>query len=819
MATKKKAVPPKAEPKEIKPEVAKERSIKDIFDGLGKWMPVVATGAVLLICYVVFQDYLLGEKIYYFKDISSDSSNFSYPVLYNIADYIARYGVPKWSFNVGMGQNIFPFFLRDPFDIFLFMAGKGSIAHGLIYLELLKIVLAGTCFFYYLKYLKLSNYTALIGTLMFSFCGFIIEGSGWYIFTFEALNLAVMLLAFERLFAGKSGYLFVFSVFGYCISMPFNLYVYGLFIALYALLRCAQEGRLNLKSTGNLFLKMIGFGLIGILLSGPFLLENVVQLLESPRVSGVNSLSHILMSRPLFGQPAEREFGTAIMRFFSNEILYSGGDFNGWKNILEAPMFYCSLPCLLLMPQVFPFLEKKIKVFFIVFLAAWLLPIFIPYLRYAFWLFSGDYYRAYSFFVSLIFIFYSLHALDMIIKKGKINLIILGCSIVGLLLLLKFPFFKNPDDVDHTIQGFVAIMIVVYGVIIFMLGKLKDIGYMKYAFLVLLIAELCYFSGITANHREYVTEAERIDKIGYNDYTNDAIRYLKKSDNSFFRVDKSYWSSLAHYGSLNDGQAQDYYGTSSYNPFNQLYYVEFLQLMGVSDKAQENDSRWSKGLASRPLIESQNRVKYMLAKSKVNPVWQFMCDSLTTLGDVKIYRNKFVLPFGHTYSRYFRESSFENLSPDQKSFMTLNACIVKDADIPKLSGLKEIQAKDTFTAFNFDIYRSWVNEMARDSLVVTKFSETLITGTTDLNEEKMMYLSIPYDAGWHCSVDGKPCEKLIADGGMTGILLSKGRHSVEMKYELRYFNKGLLMSALGLLAFAVPWYLGKRKNEVMQDRP
>src|ERR1035437_6799362 len=127
----------------------------------------IALGLIAVIAVCCFKDFLLQQKIYLFKDIGSDSLNASWPWMAHSADYIAQYGVPSWSFNMGMGQNILSFSFYDPFDYILYLFGKDNMPHLIIYKELIKIILAGFLFFKYLKLLKLSNYTATVGSMMF----------------------------------------------------------------------------------------------------------------------------------------------------------------------------------------------------------------------------------------------------------------------------------------------------------------------------------------------------------------------------------------------------------------------------------------------------------------------------------------------------------------------------------------------------------------------------------------------------------------------------------------------------------------------------
>jgi uncharacterized membrane protein YfhO len=78
-----------------------------------------------------------------------------------------------------------------------------------------------------------------------------------------------------------------------------------------------------------------------------------------------------------------------------------------------------------------------------------------------------------------------------------------------------------------------------------------------------------------------------------------------------------------------------------------------------------------------------------------------------------------------------------------------------------------------------------------------------------------MYLSVPYDEGWKLRVDGKEQQKQVVFAGMTGIMLPKGQHTLEMVFGLRYFNKGLLLMVVGLLAYAVVWFVTRKKANVV----
>ncbi len=772
------------------------------FDKMGNNARWFTLGLLTLMTFFLFKDFLLGEKVYLFKDIGSDTLNGIYPYLLDISRLTKESMFAKWSFNTGMGTNMFPLTFRDPFDFFIYPFPAEKIAFVIVYKEFTKVILGGFFFFLFLKELKLNNFTSIVGSIMFSFCSFMILGSGWYTFSFEAMNMAMLLYGYERFLSKRKWLWFVIGIFLVAISMPVNLFWFGLFLISYILLRQYQiYGTIKGKSFYLNIGRLAILSVVGILLAGPFFMEVLQMLLNSPRGAGEDSYYKILSQQSTFRLSDSMEFGTAVMRFFSSDILGGGMTFKGYINYLEAPMLYCGLPCLLLMPQAFGFLDKKTKIAFIIFIAVWCFPLVFPYFRNAFWLFTGNYYRAYSFFVSLAFMLFSLVALDKIIETKKVNKITLIVTGILVFILSAYPYFRDKSTIDTTISMAVKFFLVVYFVLIlFYLPKSKNKQEAQIIFLVIFVIEALFLSNYTVNKRSTIPKSELSQKVGYNDYTVESLAYIRKQEpeKGFYRVEKNYFSSPAIHGSLNDGMVQNYKGTSCYHSFSQKSYIEYLRSYGVIEKGNESTSRWAPGLISRPVLQSLNTVKYLMVKSYSNPVWRLTHDSLTQFGDVKVLRSKFNLPFGYTYDKYLSAPEFENASPYQKEYAALQMAVVDEASV---EGIAKFNLKDTvsLSAFNLAVYKDELNNLNRDTLSINSTSDNLITGKINCSKNEILCLSIPFDKGWHATVDGKDYELHRVNYGHSGLYLTKGQHSIEVHYELVAVKKGIMMLIAGLI--------------------
>ncbi len=759
-------------------------------------------GLILIVCYFVFKDFINLKKVYLFRDIGSDSINIYFPWLTGHSDYLKTESVPGWSFSQGMGQNVFPIWLGDFFSNFLTYFDKSKIPYGLVFMEILKIFLSGLVFYKFLKEVKLSNFSALIFAALYAFSGFAILGGCWAIFSVEALYVAIILYGFERWLNHKKYFWFVFGIMCLGFLQPFLLLPYTIVLAAYICTRYFDLHEKDNKAFIIFLLKTIGLAAIGVAITAYQLLPDVLQYLESPRVGGESSFFAKLQKQSMFGLATDDLRFTTTFRAFGSDMIGTGSNFKGWQNYLEAPLFYCGIFCLVVFPQFYSSLTKRQKMFYGAITVLFCLPILFPYFRYAFWAFSGDYFRAFSLVIVVFMVMFSARAISYIEQQNKINKVVLGVTVLLLLILLYTPAAQFKPAVNTSLRAFATFFIFAYAALLFgLVGKSTVKSASKITLIALCLFEAAYFSNITVNKRDVVTGKMLKEKIGYNDYTVESVAYLKSIDKGFFRLNKDYSSGLAIHSSINDAKVQGFYGTSSYYSFNQKNYIKFLGDLNVIDVKDENATRWAKGLGDRPILFSLASGKYWLSKRTDNAVVNMGFDSIASFGDVKVYKNKFALPFGFTYDKTIGEDDFKKLSPSQKDFCLLRATVIGNEDKATFASLKQFNLADTAAPMTFDNYLANVNELKKDNFTISKFSENNIIGSVNVNETKALFFSMPFDEGWSVKVNDQDAKLYRINAGLTGLPINKGLNKVELTFEPRLKAKGAAISITAIICF------------------
>lgn len=789
----------------VSPQPAAASASPSAASAAGPWLENLSSGKTIaffvgllfVMGLIIFKDFFTLRKFYIFIDTASDSYTQVYTDLVHFADYFRANGLPQWSFQQGAGQNIFPMWF-DVFNLIPILVGKSNIPGVYFFVEFAMLLIGATAFYHYLRLVGLGRYVAIVGGVLLAYSGYIVMGSWHNRFIGEFLYFSLLLYGLEVFIQRRVWWHIPLVIALMSATQPFWLYLAALFILLYVTVRVIDLQGFNLKNLTLTLSSIAALGALGVLMGSVFFVASINQILNSPRVLGGAGYGSFFASQPIFGLAEASEYGTILTRFFSNDLYGTASGYKGWFNYLEAPFHYCGIVVLILIPQLFHFVDNRRKWAYGILLTACAIPLLLPYFRYAFWAFTGNYYRTMSLFMILLLLFLSMQALHLMLTQNKVYRITLLVSVAVAAAVLFVPFGEKVE-LDTTLRNVVLVFLGIYTLIFLSWSHASAQRLRLYLLLGVVVIELTYQHSHSLSKRVAWTPSEMRKRDFFNDYSLEAIDYLKKIDKTFFRIEKD--SPV----SANDGKAQNFFSTVSYHSFNQLNYVRFLQATGVIDPKDEISTRWLKIIYPNFFLQNSVNVKYMLTKlQRSEGMRQMGFDSVASFENVSVYRSHYYLPLGYTYDRYLSEEDFGRLKVNEsKHLALLNAVVVPSQEAADYKGLEKMtfEEADSVKMVSFGKWENIIADRRADTLAIGAWSDNFFKGTIQLKRPKLLYFSIPFDEGWQATVNGTPTPLRRVNIGMSGLMLPAGSHTVHLYYSSPYLGLSGVLSLLGFVVF------------------
>ena len=106
----------------------------------------------------------------------------------------------------------------------------------------------------------------------------------------------------------------------------------------------------------------------------------------------------------------------------------------------------------------------------------------------------------------------------------------------------------------------------------------------------------------------------------------------------------------------------------------------------------------------------------------------------------------------------------------------------------------------TFYAYylNDSSFKEFYNEIMDEALDVKKYSDTLIEGDVEVNDDKLMFTTISFDEGWSVYVDDKKVETKKVLDAFLAFDIDKGKHEIKLVYYPKGMRLGVLITIISL---------------------
>jgi len=891
---------------------------------------------------VLYNKFVFGSFYFLFNDIGYDTITLYWTGYYNATQIIREGLFSTWSFKMGIGSNMFvaSHYFTDPFTLIYVIIGEENIAPAIVYVTILKHLLAGLFTYLFLSELKISKSASIITAILFAFNGYLTLWGQHYQFGSFVIFIPLLLYAFERLLKGKGYILFPLVT----TLLALHLYLFyqlSIYLVLFFMFRIFSFNEWKIKDSFTKIFSVSGLFILGIALAAFVIAPKYYVYAQNPRIED----AALQIQDKIFSLETIKYYAQIIFRLFSNDLTGSGHDFFeaftflrkesiniSYFNYYEYPQIYAGIISLIILPFAFYKMNRKDKTAFFILTVLLFTFLIFPIFSYILNAFKTIQYR-WVFIIPLFLNFTAALALNNLFKEKKINrkIILIPAVVLGSLLL--FALYLCSGEISLSILNSkiltantipVFILIGIYSICIIALRKNN---FLILAIFIIVVFELIYINYPSMNDRTSLKSDVKEKKQVYYDGTIEAVNYLKSIDKGFYRLNKQ------HYHFLNDALIQDFYGVQSYSSLNHPSYINFLNSIAGRDY-----NKFSKTMiylmypkeGKIPYLSSFLGIKYFLTKAPKVHYKGFR--KIKEIAGVNIFQNTMALPLGFAYEKVIRPDEDEKLDPflrkrnllkgvvlneiftsnylgmnrfspqkeyislGDKNYVTFTNCFspvnnfpssvkfssnhyssisipintslsssafdcwfhfkahverdtrigihykydgkvvkgltseikhnnpIKNFDFtlpsniesiilsfPGYSGSIEISDIKIFNN-SFDTYTHDITKLKESSFVLTYFKEDRFSGSININKNKFLLFTIPFDKGWNLKVNGIETQLIEAQNGLLGVFLKPGNYKIDMAYTPPKLMLGITISIISLVFFVLFIYFKKKRQ-------
>ena len=814
------------------------------------WVSFLVPVLVMLLLFFVQGIYPFGDRTFLRSDMHSQYA----PFFMEFYRKLHR-GEGLWyTWNLGMGTNfwaIYVYYLAAPWNWLVFLCPEHLILEFMTYLMVLKM---GTCSLSMTWYLRNHCKTFDFGTAMFG-CMYGLSGYvlayGWNIMWLDCLWLFPLIIrGLERLTEGKGGLFYCLTL---GLSILCNYYIsmmICMFLVLYFLVYQVLLGHRTKKQYGKAAISFAGYSVLAAGLSGILLLPEA----EAIRAAGSGN-------NP-FPEAVEFYFGVKDV-LLRHLVFAPPTGLEEWG--IHLPNLYCGSAVFVLLPLFFlsekvPWKKKLIcglGILFFWFTFSVNIPDFIWHgFHYPRGL-PGRQSFMYLFFVLLL----CYEAYPELETASSKKLILVFSGSLALVMLLWI--WNQRNEYNAAVFLCELFFLVVFGLAAGLLrGRKIQEKTARLVLFLLFASELCchmnLWGGYTTDRTEYLAHKEEISAAVYRLKQEPeffrAVSERKGTDNDgallglphisifsstayedmsgFFRKLEGQATPVA-YGRFHDTPLQNMLFSKRYWIGSGVYTGDWEEMAADSRdgiRVFQNPRAlplgfWADNSFSQAwegtegtAVEVQNQFMEALGISPPLEKTEYEID-----GDGGWY----FTPDRDGYYQVLMKNGIQELvlekSGEKRTLYNVAEGALLDVGFCRTGERISLEAKEETQKIEGEPY--YFSEVEMERLYETlsghpwelsSWEDDFLEGTVSCPEAGALMTTIPFDAGWTVTVDGKEKESVKVMGAFLGVLLPEGTHRVTMEFRPGGLAEGTAISLVSAVFLAV--ILQKRVREKMKRK-
>lgn len=811
--------------------------------------------AIFMVVAILRGLYPFGKNTLFVFDMSQQYVEFFGYLKHVIA------GEASWnySFVQSLGGNsvgLFAYYLMSPYNLLLFLFGD-NLALGIFIITALKMASAATTMTVLLNH-RNHGYAVIPFAVSYAFMSYMIIYSSNIMWLDGVIAFPIVVLGIVKMLEEKKTSLVY--IFALCYSLITNFYMgYMICIASVLIFICWQIKKANYsKQFWKDTILFAGNSILGAGIGAVLLVPFAIAMTGTKSDIGLGSL--VTLERI-------HSIKECILK------IYAGS----WVTVdvlRGAPIVYCGTAMMLL--AAIYFLNKKIgkrdKIAAVFLIAIFGISAISKSADLVWHVFNTPtcYPGRYAFIIAFVIICMAYETYLNIDSKTTVAGIIITIAYVGLAII-------NRNDEHISLVPILILSIVSLEVIIFKGLSYDKKEYVKHIAITMFTIVICIDTVFQAKTEMAYLPYDDVDEFNqYYSSTNDVIKQVKSTDDSFYRMEKTFlrgngekiyndsymfnYNGISCFSSTTKDELKSFMGKLGYRQnFLKIVYgegsTEFVDsLLGIKYILSENEETGKKDINVNPYaigivtedmpaitkteeLESDDTFEYQNELCRV--LNQNQDDVLHKIDDVE---KKQTCEVGITKISY----SFKALYPGYVYYrvqggvgnanIRVNGVELREYYAQNQWNIGRIYAAESGQTINIDIevgteqcnlddlefyqqdenvFKNTIKNLQNRAVTVdTKGSNSLSFDTNISENGNWILLTIPYDRNWICYVDGKETTLEKVYSGFSAITLEKGTHHVELKYPVRGFRAGMVISlvSFGILTVIV-WLRIRLRNK------
>ena len=754
-----------------------------------------------------------------------------------------------YSWDVGLGINfsaLYAYYLASPLNWLLLLCPKGLILEFMTYMIVVKIGLAGVAMCWYLRrrFPEQTLGCSFIA-ILYALSGYI-SAYSWNLMWLDCIILfPLIMLGLERLVRGESAMLYVIAL---GLSILSNYYISimtCIFMVIYFICLNVLEGMGNARVVG---LRVLRFGLYSLIAGG---LAAVTLLPE------IYALQMTASSDFNFPQTATQYF--TIIDMFARQMPFVETEqgLDHWPNIYAGALVFLLLP-LYFMNRKIELREKIVNGLLLVFFYLSFSVNILNFIWHGFHYPNSLPCRQSFIYIFLILVLCYEAWLHRAASSAKEVNASFGMAIAFLLVAQKV---VTDDAIHFSVFYLSGLFVLLYYYFLYTerTRTKRAHHWTVLAMLVIVSVEatlnMAVTSVTTTSRTAYVSDNKDVEKL---------VQAVRAEDDSFYRFEKitrktkddGAWMnfpSVSLFSSTAYAHCSDFFkrmgmesSTNAYSITGSTPLMNMLMSVKYGIYSEEPQAPGemglsyiaSSGVTSIYQTEFALPLGYMLSDAALES-WDThagtpalaqnsLCEALdcapvmdSVLGEFYDSDYSFTADQAGEYYAYVNNAAVKQVTANfgytEKSFNNVDRGFLLELGYLEAGDTVTLHSKTEGQSVSADVYRFDYNALRElqdvlqdESLELTSWKDTKLSGTITTEKGGVMMTSIPYDPGWKVFVDGVETDITEVKDTFLGVELTPGTHTIELRFMPQGLVLGGLITALSLAMLLAIWLLTRR---------